>query len=96
MQTLLGQLNIGSHAYKLPRMAIQLGLERHNAQRELVSKLISDLYSRGLSAEDIERGFDSLLLSLDDLMLDTPDAHTVSVIGSLASVLCFCCSRQNF
>jgi len=53
-------------------------MDRHNPQRELISRLISDLYSGLLSQDDIARGFDELLTSLDDIRLDTPDAHTVS------------------
>jgi len=52
-------------------------MDRHNPQRELISRLISDLYSGLLSQDDIARGFDELLISLDDIRLDTPDAHTV-------------------
>jgi len=55
-----------------------LAMDRHNPQRELISRLISDLYSGLLSQDDIARGFDELLTSLDDIRLDTPDAHTVS------------------
>jgi len=53
-------------------------MDRHNPQRELISRLISYLYSGLLTQDDIARGFDELLVSLDDMRLDTPDAHTVS------------------
>ncbi|ESO11158.1 hypothetical protein HELRODRAFT_91647 [Helobdella robusta] len=71
----LYDLNIGgTNGHKIVKMAIQLGLDRHNNQRELISQLISDLYNNVLSGVDISSGFDDLLNSIDDLRLDTPDA----------------------
>jgi len=58
-------------------VAVSLAMERKNSQREATSVLISDLYSRVLSEPDIERGFDVLLKSLPDLVLDTPTAADV-------------------
>lgn len=60
-------------------------MDRHNPQREMISQLISDLYSGVLSQEDIARGFAELLEGIDDLRLDTPDAHNVR---SIAFSLC--------
>jgi len=77
---LLNQLNIGPNRHKITKLAVVLALDRHNPQRELISRLISDLYSALLSQDDIARGFAELLVSLDDLQLDTPDAHTVSTL----------------
>jgi len=74
----LNQLNIGPKRHKITKLAIVLAMDRHNPQRELISRLISDLYSGLLSQDDIAHGFDELLVSLDDIRLDTPDAHTVS------------------
>jgi len=76
----LNQLNIGPNRHKITKLAIVLAMDRHNPQRELISRLISDLYSGLLTQNDIARGFDELLVSLDDLQLDTPDAHTVSTL----------------
>lgn len=71
----LYDLNIGSSSVsKVLKMAVLLGLDRHNNQRELISQLISDLYGNILSSTDIAQGFDELLLSIDDIRLDTPDA----------------------
>jgi len=54
-----------------------LAMERKASHREMTSVLISDLYGRVLCEEDIERGFDILLNSLPDLVLDTPTAPTI-------------------
>lgn len=77
VEALLNQLNIGPKRHKITKLAIVLALDRHNPQRELISRLISDLYSGLLSQDDIARGFHELLVSLDDIQLDTPDAHTL-------------------
>lgn len=77
VEALLGQLNIGSNRHKIAKLAVILAMDRHNPQREMISRLISDLYSDVLSQDDIARGFDELLDGLDDIRLDTPDAHNL-------------------
>lgn len=84
----MNQLNIGPNRHKITKLAIVLAMERHNPQRELISRLISDLYSSLLTQDDIARGFDELLVGLDDIRLDTPDAHTVSRLLSSYLFLC--------
>jgi programmed cell death protein 4 len=73
----LAGISAGPHMHRLVTLALSLALERHNPQRELVSRLISDLYSRVLTRDDIARGLDDLLATLDDVVLDTPDAHVL-------------------
>jgi programmed cell death protein 4 len=77
LQELLSQLNIGSRRHKIAKVAVMIAMDRHNPQREMISRLISDLYSDVLSQDDIAQCFNELLQSLDDLRLDTPDAHNV-------------------
>lgn len=60
-------------------MAVSLAMERKPSQREMTSVLLSDMYGNILSQEDIAAGFDLLLENLPDLILDTPDAATVSL-----------------
>jgi len=81
IQALISQLNIGSNRHKIAKLAVIVAMDRHNPQREMISQLISDLYSCVLSQEDIARGFDELLHGLDDLRLDTPDAHNVCLLS---------------
>jgi len=71
------ELNIGSKKYQVVKLAIMMAMDRHSAQRELTSRLISDLYRSVFTQVDVAHGFDSLLAALEDLMLDTPDAHNV-------------------
>ena len=85
---MLSGLNIGPNKYHVVRLAIMLAMDRHNAQRELTSQLISDLYRTVFSSEDIARSLSELLTSIDDIVLDTPDAH--NVISSCTSVIVRC------
>lgn len=74
----LEDVNLGNNSHMILVLAVSLALERKCSQREMTSVLISDLYSRTLNELDIERGFDVLLKSLPDLILDTPTAPNVS------------------
>ena len=79
----MSELNIGPNKPKIVRMAVTLALDRHNPQREMISRLVSDLYGCVLSREDIAISFNELLSSIDDLLLDTPDAHTVILFNDV-------------
>ena len=83
-QDLLNDLNIGSNKHRIMEMAVSLALERHDPQRELTSRLISDLYGQLLNRDEMMEGFHGLLSNLPDLTLDTPDAPSVRVIVTLA------------
>ena len=76
-QESLADMNI-AEPYRIPEVAVSLALEQHNPQREMTSRLISDMYGDYLNQEEIARGFDNMLRSLGDLSLDTPDAPVVS------------------
>ncbi|KAI1305959.1 Programmed cell death protein 4 [Halotydeus destructor] len=76
----LEELNLQDNEYRVLVIAVTLAMERKNAHRELTSVLISDMYNRTLVEEEMERGFDVLLKSLPDLVLDTPTA--TDVLGS--------------
>eukprot|EP00038_Savillea_parva_P016538 m.17115 g.17115 ORF g.17115 m.17115 type:complete len:420 (+) comp3457_c0_seq1:1349-2608(+) len=55
------------------------GIERSDPDRELISDLLTKLFAEGLlSMADVEAGFDRVLPQLDDLNLDTPNAHQVA------------------
>jgi len=61
--------------HELARAAIELGLERRDHERELVSQLLSALHgSAHLRAEAVVRGFEQLLSRVDDLAIDNPQA----------------------
>lgn len=78
-QLCLEELNLGKTPPKIACMMISLAMERKASQREMTSVLLSDMYGHILQLDDIAAGFDMLLENLPDLILDTPDAATVSV-----------------
>jgi len=59
------------------KKALTTGLEKQAYERELVSKLLSTLYSKVLHSEHIEDGFKLAISSIDELKLDNPDAVEV-------------------
>lgn len=73
----LEEINISKMKPRLVELAISLALDRKASHRELTSILISDLYSRVLSAKDIQAGFDNLLNSLSDLVIDSPESPKI-------------------
>jgi len=77
VKSILQEVNIAGNYHQIPIVLISLALEKKSSHRELASILISDLFGKPLTSEDIERGFDILLSQLDDLELDTPDASIV-------------------
>jgi len=83
-QDLLSELNIGPNKHQIVRLAIMLAMDRHNAQRELTSQLISDLYRTVFTSEDIARCLSELLSVIDDIVLDTPDARNVIMVVSVS------------
>ena len=80
LQDSFADLNVKGVRHRIPFNAISISLDRHDPQRELTSQLISDLYGRVLTQDDITQGFDDVLNSLSDLTLDTPEAPTVSIL----------------
>lgn len=73
----LEELNLGENYHQVLVIAVTLAMERKASHREMTSVLISDLYGFVLSEAEIERGFEVLLNSLPDLLLDTPTATDV-------------------
>ena len=56
------------------KRAITCSLDRHNKEREMVSQLLSFMYDKSISFNEIEIGFVAVLDALDDLVLDVPQA----------------------
>ena len=61
------------HAEVIKR-AISLGLDAGPRERELISRLLACLHPNPLTDEEMELGFEVLLDSIDDLVIDIPDA----------------------
>ena len=60
--------------HELVRAAVELGLERKDHDREMVSQLLSSLHERWFPAAHLARGFEQLLARIDDLAIDNPKA----------------------
>eukprot|EP01023_Acetabularia_acetabulum_P029519 TRINITY_DN2785_c0_g1_i7.p2 TRINITY_DN2785_c0_g1~~TRINITY_DN2785_c0_g1_i7.p2 ORF type:complete len:407 (+),score=97.23 TRINITY_DN2785_c0_g1_i7:641-1861(+) len=65
------------------KQAIRIALDRKSRERELVSELLSDLYPQVIPDDQMSMGFVRLLASIDDLVLDIPEA-----VNLLAYFLC--------
>jgi len=71
------ELNLGETQYQFVKKALARGLEKQAYERELVSKLLSSVYNTVIEPAKIAEGFQVALDSLDDFVLDTPDAVDV-------------------
>lgn len=60
--------------HEFVRSALELALDRSDAERELLSQLLSDLRGKELRAHEIARGFEHVIERVDDLALDYPQA----------------------
>jgi len=59
---------------QLVKKAIFAAMDKQAYERELVSKLLSGLYGRLLTAQEIRDGFQNALNAAEDVSLDIPDA----------------------
>lgn len=62
------------------KRSISLGLDAGPRERELVSRLLACLHPNPLTDEEMEMGFEVLLDSIEDLVIDIPDAQ--AMVGS--------------
>nr|QKY14995.1 sulfite reductase [ferredoxin] (SIR) [Polytomella parva] len=68
----LGQLGF---AHYFVKFLVRLSLDRRDREREMTSRLISELYGDFiLESEQIDKAFRALVEGLKDLLLDVPDA----------------------
>ncbi len=61
-------------AHFFVKKAIACALDRHDKEREMVSKLLSEMYESSISPSEMETGFVATVDALDDLVLDVPQA----------------------
>ncbi|EQC41902.1 hypothetical protein SDRG_00757 [Saprolegnia diclina VS20] len=73
--------------YELVKRAITMSMDKHEKERESVSRLLSELYLNGLSPLEISQGFRRVLIVADDLALDIPSAiNMLSIFAARAVV----------
>ncbi|ETV67624.1 hypothetical protein H257_16219 [Aphanomyces astaci] len=86
----LGELSIdtdGQFNYELVKRAITMSMDKHEREREAVSRLLSELYLNGLTPVELAQGFRRVIVSADDLALDIPTAvHMLSIFAARAIV----------
>lgn len=70
----ISELNSPEYHYEFVKRAISLSLDRKERERELVSRLLSELYPRMITSEHIAKGFERLFEMQEDLLLDIPSA----------------------
>lgn len=58
--------------YDLVKRAITMAMDKHDKEREMASRLLSELYLRGLNPSQIQGGFRRVLLLAEDLEIDIP------------------------
>jgi programmed cell death protein 4 len=70
----LRELKIENTHEQFVKKAMVHAMEKQAYERELVSKLLSSVYNQAVTADKIAEGFQAALDSLEDIVLDTPDA----------------------
>ncbi|OQR94623.1 programmed cell death protein [Achlya hypogyna] len=76
-----------TYNYEFVKRAITMSMDKHEKERESVSRLLSELYLNGLSPLEISQGFRRVLITADDLALDIPSAiNMLSIFAARAVV----------
>ncbi|RLN91189.1 hypothetical protein BBJ28_00003295 [Nothophytophthora sp. Chile5] len=83
----LEELDEPEFHYEVVKRAITMAMDKHDKERELVSRLLSALYLDGLTAAQIAMGFRRVLLLAEDLQLDIPTAKTMLAIFCARAVV---------
>eukprot|EP00593_Proboscia_inermis_P000460 CAMPEP_0171299204 /NCGR_PEP_ID=MMETSP0816-20121228/8019_1 /TAXON_ID=420281 /ORGANISM="Proboscia inermis, Strain CCAP1064/1" /LENGTH=479 /DNA_ID=CAMNT_0011774835 /DNA_START=52 /DNA_END=1491 /DNA_ORIENTATION=- len=78
--TCIVELKCKEYHHEIVKKAISLSLDKTSRERELTSKLLTVLHPKPLGDDVMAQGFDILLESLTDLMIDAPDAK--SIVGA--------------
>mmetsp|Transcript_4315 Transcript_4315/g.9786 ORF Transcript_4315/g.9786 Transcript_4315/m.9786 type:complete len:359 (-) Transcript_4315:135-1211(-) len=76
----IDEMKCRDYHHDVVKRAISLGLDEGPRERELVSRLLACLHPNPLTDEEMEMGFEVLLDSIEDLVIDIPDAK--AMVGS--------------
>jgi programmed cell death protein 4 len=74
IQSLSDMRCLAYHPHVVKR-AVSLSLDKGPRERELISRLLTELHPDPLTDANLSTGFELLLNSLDDLSIDIPDAR---------------------
>lgn len=58
--------------YEVVKRAITMSMDKHEKEREMISRLLSELYPDVLKTPEVGKGFERILELADDLELDIP------------------------
>jgi programmed cell death protein 4 len=73
----LEELKCAEYHAEVIKKAVHLACDAGPRERELTSRLLTELHPMLLNDEDIATGFEHLLESMDDMVIDIPDANTL-------------------
>lgn len=73
--TCLSELEADHFHWEFVKRAMTMAFDKRPRERELVSRLFSNLYYNTLSKEQFEKGFLRVFEQIDDLAIDIPDVH---------------------
>lgn len=66
---------------------ILLALDRKDREREMASVLLSSLYSNVIPPEQVRKGFEAVIESIDDTVLDVPDAPDLIALFIVRAII---------
>ena len=78
------EMRCKSYHPEVVKRAISLSLDEGPRERELISRLLTCLHPIPLVDNDLTKGFEILLDSLEDLSIDIPDAKVRSAMHYMA------------
>ncbi|DBA01575.1 TPA: hypothetical protein N0F65_011546 [Lagenidium giganteum] len=71
------ELDTEEFKYEVVKRAITMAMDKNDKEREMVSRLASELYLNGLTPSQIAMGFRRVLLLAEDLAIDIPNAKSM-------------------
>lgn len=78
MRASLLELGATRYAYEFVKRAVHMSMDRADKEREMVSRLLSELFPDVLSRSAIGKGLERLLEGIDELEKDAPAARHVT------------------
>ncbi|KAL6578291.1 hypothetical protein OROMI_010619 [Orobanche minor] len=73
----LRELNMPSYHFYFVKKLVSMEMDRHDKEKEMASNLLSSLYGDVIDPQQLYKGFQKLVESSDDLIVDIPDAVDV-------------------
>lgn len=81
------ELDPGEFSYEVVKRAISMSMDKNDKERELVSRLLSELYLNVLTPSQLATGFRRVLLLADDLQIDIPTAKNMLAIFAARAIV---------